>query len=51
MDYYIKINYEKKNEMDFSYHCKIFEYNHDFEIVSWRSDDTLLEYEVLDSNV
>ena len=35
-----------QNEMDFFYHCKKFEYNHDFEIFFWKSDDSLLVFAV-----
>ena len=36
-----------RNELDFFYHCKKFEYNHDFVKVFKKSDDALLEYVIL----
>ena len=29
---------DMRNEMDFFYHCKKFEYNHDFVKVFWKND-------------
>ena len=34
MDYYINTIDDMQKEMDFFYHCKKFEHNHDFEIFS-----------------
>ena len=42
---------DMQNEMDFFYHCKKFEYIQDFEQVLLKSDDPILEYVVLSSNV
>ena len=47
MDYYINTIDDMQNEKNFFYHCNEFEYNQDFEQVLWKSDDALLEYEVL----
>ena len=33
-----------QNEIDFFYHCKKFEYRHDFVGVFWKIDDVLMEY-------
>ena len=38
---------DKQIEKDFFYHCNEFEYNHDFELFFWKSDDALLEYVIL----
>ena len=51
MNYYITTNEDKQNEMDFFYHCNMFEYNQDFEQVFWKIDVALLEYENLDNDV
>ena len=40
-----------QNGMDFFYHCKKFEYIHDFEQSFWNIVDALLEFGVLGSNV
>ena len=42
---------DMQNEKDFFYLCKKFEYNQDFEQIFGKSDNALLEYEVLSSNV
>ena len=51
VDYYMNTIGDMQNEMDFSYHCNEFEYNHDFEQVFQQIYDALLEYVVLGSNV
>ena len=40
-----------QNGKDCFKHCNEFYYIHDFEIVFRKSDDALLEYEVLDSEL
>ena len=51
MDFYINTIEDMQKEKDFFYHCKKFEFNHDFEKIFRKIDDALLEYEVLDSDV
>ena len=51
VDYYIKTIDNMQNEMDFFYHCKKFEFNHDSEIFFRKIVYDTLGYNVLDSNV
>ena len=51
MDYYKNTIADMKNELDFFYRCKKFEYIQDFEIVFIKNYDALMVYEVLDSDV
>ena len=40
-----------QNEMDFFYHCNEFDYNHDFVEIFKKSEDALLVFVNLDSDV
>ena len=51
VDYYMNTFDDMQSEMDFFYHGNDFEHNQDFEHVFWKSDDAILEYAVLGSNV
>ena len=51
VDYYMNTIDDKQNEKDFFYHCKKFEYNHDFVkfLVEFFYDT--LEFDVLNINI
>ena len=51
MDYYIHTIYDKQNEKDCFNYYNEFEYIQNFVKVFWKSDDALMEHEVLSSKV
>ena len=51
VDCYINTISDMQKEKKFFYHCRKFDYNHDFEQDFWNIDDAILEYKILDSNV
>ena len=51
VDCYMNTIGDMQNEMDFFYHWKKFQYNHDCVIFFWKIGNAFLVYAVLDNNV